>query len=233
MLSYLIHKVPDSFLKKEERFSFFSDNEKDTLQLIENQIKEEQSEPICSKPAYIGMFFDGTNNSYRHAIENNTEEESNVARLYDTFPGQCVPGILPPETDWKESLDLYKRHFKIYVPGVGKAFPNIGDQTHWFKSLFDPKTGAGMASYGQARILWAMAQIINFIYRYYWGGMGSSILITDSEVVMVTENVELVNKGLKTNIKDELANGVASKLWETKRLGPSLTLGLNVNYAEY
>ena len=184
----------------------------------EDKLKEEQEENPCSKPAYIGLFFDGTNNSYRHAIENNTGQESNVARLYDVFPGQCVPGILPSETDWKSDLDLYKRYFKIYVPGVGKAFPNIGDQLEGLKNIFDPQAGAGMATYGQSRIIWAIAQIVNHIYQYYWGGMGSRILIPDSEVVMVSENIKLTNKGLKTNIKDELSNALALDAWKNKRL---------------
>ena len=90
----------------EKRLKFFSTGEEVVLQNNDTIMKAEQNMFPCSKPAYIGLFFDGTNNSYRHAIENNTEQESNVARLYDVFPGQCVPGILPPETNWTEDLDI-------------------------------------------------------------------------------------------------------------------------------
>ena len=89
----------------------FDKEEQEILVKVENKKKEQQQILSCKKPAYIGLFFDGTNNSYRHAIENNTEQESNVARLYDVFPGQCVPGILSPETNWKEELEIYKRYF--------------------------------------------------------------------------------------------------------------------------
>ena len=232
MVSYLSKSISDGFLSPENKELFF-DKDYRFLRKTENIASEEKDKLPCSKPAYIGLFFYGTNNSYRHAIENNTEQESNVARLYDVFPGQCVPGILPPETNWTEDLDIYKRHFKIYVPGVGKAFSNIGDQTHWFKSLFDDKTGAGMAAYGQARIVWALAQVINHIYRYYWSGIGSSVLIMDSEIVMVTENISLINRGLKSNIKEELADDFATKLWQRKALQPSIIFRQYANNDEY
>lgn len=90
-----------------------------------------------------------------------------------------------------------------------------------------------MAAYGQARIVWALAQVINHIYRYYWSGIGSSVLIMDSEIVMVTENISLINKGLKSNIKEELADDFATKLWQRKALQPSIIFRQYANNDEY
>ena len=132
------------------------------------------------------------------------------------FPGQSVPGILPPETDWKEDLDLYKRHFKIYVPGVGKAFPNIGDQATWMRSWADSSLGAGMSAYGQGRILWAIAQIVNHIHKYYWHGIGSSVLITDKEIELYNNHVSLTKNGLVSDIEKELNDQMANYAWENK-----------------
>ena len=93
---------------------FFTEEERSILKNRNSFKKSEQDETPCSKPAYIGVFFDGTHNSYRHALENKTEEESNIARLYDIFPGRCVPRILPKETDWTTDLECYSRHFLDY-----------------------------------------------------------------------------------------------------------------------
>ena len=53
----------------------------------------------CNTNLFFGFFFDGTKNNYRLAAKAN--EYSNVARLYDAFPGQSVPGVLPKGVDWK------------------------------------------------------------------------------------------------------------------------------------
>ena len=94
---------------------FFTAEENDDLEKNDKKKLLEQAKMPCSKPAYIGVFFDGTNNSYRHALENKTEEESNIARLYDIFPGRCVPRILPKETDGNTDLECYGRHFSDYT----------------------------------------------------------------------------------------------------------------------
>ncbi|WP_414499752.1 T6SS phospholipase effector Tle1-like catalytic domain-containing protein [Zymobacter sp. IVIA_12111.31 C1] len=194
---------------------FFTEQENKILYLNDHRKVLEQNEMPCSKPAYIGVFFDGTNNSYRHAIENKTEEESNIARLYDVFPGRCVPGILPKETDWKTDLAVYERHFKIYVPGVGKAFSNIGDQIgNWAQTQWDGVSGGAMATYGQGRILWGIAQLLNYIYGYYHAGFGSSILITDEEVKYASENISLVQEELERKVSFKNDGKICSIKWE-------------------
>ncbi|AXE30511.1 hypothetical protein DK842_11745 [Chromobacterium phragmitis] len=44
----------------------------------------------CDFNLFFGFFFDGTRNNYNLCTEN--EGFSNVARLYDTYPGQAEPG---------------------------------------------------------------------------------------------------------------------------------------------
>jgi hypothetical protein len=55
-------------------------------------------------------------------------EYSNVARLYDAFPGQSVPGVLPKGVDWTlEKNSRFLNFFRVYVPGVASPFPDIND----------------------------------------------------------------------------------------------------------
>ena len=204
---------------------FFTGEERSILKNRNSLKISEQNETPCSKPAYIGVFFDGTNNSYRHALENKTKEESNIARLYDIFPGRCVPRILPKETDWNTDLELYERHFKIYVPGVGKAFPNIGDQTEgWIQNNWDSISGGAMATYGQGRILWGIAQLLNYIHGYYYSGIGSTILITDDEVKYVSEHVRLVHEELEREITIESNTTWTKVRWGAESLIFSLPI---------
>ena len=60
-----------------------------------------------------------------------------------------MPGILSPETNWKEELEIYKRYFKIYVPGVGKAFLNIGGRLTGLKVCLMVKPGLGWQRMGK------------------------------------------------------------------------------------
>lgn len=76
---------------------------------VQNQDK---TDPIaCEKDIFIGVFFDGTNNNkYRDAPGYG---HSNVARLYEVFPGtaarQTIP-TLPPRLDLAPSATAANRH---------------------------------------------------------------------------------------------------------------------------
>ena len=64
----------------------------------------------CETNLFFGFFFDGTTNNYiqAEAIKNH----SNVARLYDCYPGRSVSGVLPKETDWKYNPPRYTHFFQ-------------------------------------------------------------------------------------------------------------------------
>jgi len=95
-------------------FSFFS---KEEDRVIEKHQKREL--PPITNPAascdfnlFFGFFFDGTRNNYNSCTRN--EGYSNVARLYDTYPGQVVPDVISGDPSWQD----YPHFFKVYVPGV-------------------------------------------------------------------------------------------------------------------
>lgn len=102
------------------------------------------SAPGCAKPVSIGLFFDGTNNNKKRDQEDvsdpNARSHSNVVVLYDSF------------------ADKRPDHYRIYIPGVGTPFPEIGEAT-------ESSQGKAMGQGGEARIYWAMIQVINAIHR--------------------------------------------------------------------
>src|SRR5690349_6215653 len=79
----------------------------------------------CETNLFFGFFFDGTKNNYVQADV--AKNHSNVARLYDCYPGLSVPGVLPKSTDWQHKPERYTHFFKVYVPGVASPFSQVGD----------------------------------------------------------------------------------------------------------
>lgn len=102
------------------------------------------SKPSCAQEISIGVFFDGTNNNKKRDQEDvanpDVRSHSNVVVLHDSF---ATPRA---------------GHYRIYVPGVGTKFPEIGEAT-------ESSAGKAMARGGEARIFWAMIQLINAIHR--------------------------------------------------------------------
>lgn len=137
----------------------------------------------CNTNLFFGFFFDGTNNSYAEAEP--LKCMSNVARLYDCFPGRSVPGVLPAATDWKHKPAEYTHFFKVYAPGVGTKFPQVGDSGEGR----DRTAGAAFGAMGERRIIWALAQAINNVHRYFY----KARLIEPSEIELLKRVV--LNKG--------------------------------------
>ncbi|SDC91684.1 Uncharacterized alpha/beta hydrolase domain [Massilia sp. PDC64] len=115
----------------------------------------------CTTNLFFGFFFDGTKNNYEQAEL--TKNHSNVARLYDCYPGLSVPGVLPPSTDWTNNPSRYTHFFRVYIPGVASPFPQVGDVGTWWQS----KSGAGAGGLGDYRIAWALIQAVNNVHRYF------------------------------------------------------------------
>ena len=142
--------------------------------------------PTCANYAHIGVFFDGTNNNKYFSIKE--KSHSNVARLYDVFPGE---GVLTEEQirqtarvyydgEWekrtlpvpstfaaKEKAEYFSQaqarktmYRKIYIPGVGTPFRQVGDENDNEKSN---RKGEAVAKYGDARIVWAMLQVLSLL----------------------------------------------------------------------
>ena len=63
----------------------------------------------CGHQMFVGIFFDGTDNNMERDKPKGTH--TNVVRLYDAYPDDGFKG----------------RFYKIYAPGVGTPFDDIGE----------------------------------------------------------------------------------------------------------
>lgn len=133
----------------------------------------------CQQDVYIGVFFDGTNNNkYR---DTPAFSQSNVARLYEVYPGtpaaQKSPSLKPrvPVKDRTVERPIFKDseyradniskadftyYRKIYVPGLGTLMPDVGDSGTHSDQFF----GMGSPMHGQPRLEWALIQLVNQVH---------------------------------------------------------------------
>jgi len=125
---------------------------------------------------YIGVFFDGTGNNKdtdygpesdpRPFLE---RAHSNVARLYNAFPDE--------RSSWRQetkSASDKNQFYRIYVPGIGTRFPEIGEKEN---DSFGVGEGTGLG--GEKRLLWAMVQVLNAVHKFCVDPWAT--FITDSE----------------------------------------------------
>ncbi|MDY0961397.1 DUF2235 domain-containing protein [Massilia sp. CFBP9026] len=142
---------------------FFSQEEIETIKAHENRENSKKVQPkdSCTTNLFFGFFFDGTKNNYEQA--ETARNHSNVARLYDCYPGLSVPGVLPNTADWVTDADQYTNFFKVYAPGVSSPFKEVGDKADWLDEPF----GAAAGRMGERRILWSLVQAINNVHRYF------------------------------------------------------------------
>lgn len=118
----------------------------------------------CIIPVRVGLFFDGTNNHMaRDRFGTRTEldgevkqsgaiaqpslqpeqaSHSNVARLFLAFPDDKQPS----------------GYFSHYIQGVGTPFKDVGEPT-------ETDDGKAFAKGGQARIIWAIFQVLDSLHR--------------------------------------------------------------------
>lgn len=105
----------------------------------------------CSGQIYVGIFFDGTGNNeevdFLRVKASSDEKHSNVVRLYHSYPPNIQRG-----TD---------RYYRFYVPGVGTAFPEIGDG--------GGTLGTGMSWNGEPRLIWGITRLFNAVSLYVSG----------------------------------------------------------------
>ncbi len=97
---------------------------------------------------HISFFFDGTNNNKKNDLEiAEPPHPTNIARLFDTT--------------YEDQLTKPKKlreYFKYYMPGVGTAFPEIGEYN--FSS-----SGLTYATGGENRINWKfLLMLVNSLY---------------------------------------------------------------------
>lgn len=179
MTAKLCSTIPSNFLSAVDYKIFFSEQERKEIDkkfTRRESIVSRNPAESCRTNLFFGFFFDGTKNNYHDAEKSKTH--SNVARLYDCYPGLSVPGVLPTYTDWPNSVN-YSHFFKTYIPGVSSAFDRVKDTG---KGLDETRGGA--AGYmGEARILWALLQAINNVHRYV---LGTPMLSSTEEESLLT-----------------------------------------------
>jgi len=138
----------------------------------------------CDKDIFVGFFFDGTNNNKYRDTPNFAQ--SNVARLYEVYPGSNAGQTAPTFRDRiKPDGGTEKRpvfadasykaasippgdeayYRKVYVPGLGTPFPDACDTGTGMQ-----KTGGlAAALLGQARLDWALLQLVNQVHAAIFG----------------------------------------------------------------
>lgn len=164
MSARLCPKVSDAFLSASSYVDFFTAKQREEIQ----NRWEMREQPVlgvpgesCKTNLFFGFFFDGTKNNYVQAEK--PKNQSNVARLYDCYPGLSVPGVLPADADWTNNPGRYSHFFKVYVPGVASPFKEINDSGEGAELT----RGAAAGYRGEARILWGLLQAINNVHRYF------------------------------------------------------------------
>lgn len=149
---------------------FFTDNEQDTIERLVTTRTILCADPLtipppCGVNLFFGFFFDGTNNNLKRDSPN--QSQSNVARLALAYPGTLIGH------GHKWSGNEFPNYFPVYIPGVGTRFDEVQDRsdprdTSWFFSN-DRVRGLAMAYKGEARIIWALVQVVNNLARYLSG----------------------------------------------------------------
>ena len=164
MSTLLCRPIPYSYTDSTNIQKFFNGEENRRIE----KLQEREQAPInnigkaCSANLFFGFFFDGTRNNYELAAR--TGDQSNVARLYDIFPGRGVPKVLE-DVVWKHRPERYNNFFRVYIPGVASPFDQVNDSGQgWMKTL-----GGAMGYKGGDRIIWALLQAINNVNRYFHG----------------------------------------------------------------
>ena len=195
-MTKVANKIPET-AKNPCVFEEFFDSESEVSQA---RAFEYRQLPPPARPAtscdfnlFFGFFFDGTRNNYNLCTEN--EAYSNVARLYDCYPGLGVPGVVKRDPPWN---DDYRHFFKVYVPGVGSPFPEVFDEG---KSMWGAAAGAA----GHERLAWALMQAVNNIHRYFVGDM----LYSAEEIRDISRKLVLTGWNLNISTEKALQNADA------------------------
>lgn len=183
MTSILCPSIPPRFTDAARVKKFFTESEVKNINALLVRELPLPGTPgqSCATNLFFGFFFDGTKNNYVQAEKG--LNHSNVARLYDCYPGLSVPGVLPEKTDWKDKSSNYSHFFKTYIPGVASPFKQVNDTGEGAELT----RGAAMGYLGQARIIWALLQAINNVNRYFF----NAPLISASEALSLVSQVDL------------------------------------------
>lgn len=148
------------FARKQEQRDF---------SLSENQRLKVCAGAACCKSLHISLFFDGTNNNKQNDLEVATPPHpTNIARLFEaTYEDTKNPSI------------KLREYFKYYMPGVGTAFPEIGEYNY-------SNSGLKYATGGENRINWALLMLVNTLLLSAGQEKLSTKVLRDSLAKMAT-----------------------------------------------
>ncbi|MFN3295677.1 T6SS phospholipase effector Tle1-like catalytic domain-containing protein [Caldimonas sp.] len=107
----------------------------------------QRMEPRCSGQVHIGLFFDGTGNNMKLDYEDRPPHQRKHTYVVKLF----LAHRLAPKDGY----------FRIYLPGVGTPFAEIGDS--------GGTRGRAFAHKGEDRITWALLQVLNTVHEYVRG----------------------------------------------------------------
>ncbi|MEF7614217.1 DUF2235 domain-containing protein [Aquincola sp. MAHUQ-54] len=142
-------------------------------------------------PIWVSFFFDGTNNNLER--DRGLNAHSNVAVLYRAT-----------RDAWEDG------YFSFYAPGVGTRFEDIGEYG-------ELPSGKSQGKGGDARINWALVQLLNAVHRRCHGGQR---LVDPAELLSLITSSTLHAVGTTDN---NLAGKRLAFAMLAKRLRASLT----------
>lgn len=188
-MTQLCELIPSSMADPCDLRTFFSTEDRAKLQLFDKRELPPIKNPAasCDGNLFFGFFFDGTRNNYNLCQDN--DGFSNVARLYDCYPGLGVKGVISNDPKWADVEQDYPHFFKVYVPGVGTPFSSVKDSGKGS----DASMGAAMALYGHERIVWGLMQAVNNVHRYF----KDSVLVSDEKIRTLSKRMVVTGWNLK------------------------------------
>lgn len=92
-----------------------------------------------------------------------------------------------PDAQWTTNPDNYQQFFKVYVPGVGTPFRLIDDTGEGA----DRQLGRAGARFGERRIIWALLQSLNCVFRYLTKSGKGPGLFSAEEALKFCKDFEL------------------------------------------
>lgn len=197
MSAYLAPQLNLSNVDPSKNDKFFDDDERKIVRSYINTREcnnpENKFPPPCDVNLSLGFFFDGTNNNLNRDRKGNTH--SNVARLYSAFPGSKDKH---GSEAWPGFADKYHNSFsRIYIPGCGTEFDQVGDTGKGFNPLTsDRASGLAFANLSSNRILWALVEALNSLNQYYL----DHPLLDEAEFKKTVNKLSLPPKVMATEI---------------------------------
>lgn len=166
------------------------------LQLLEKQYAPREAVPLCQpgksceNNLFLGFFFDGTRNHYALSEEEGSHTHSNVARLYDAYPGRRIAParVIKAAAPWPNEA-AFNNYLRIYTPGVGTPFEEIKDSGEGL----DATMGAATARWGERRLVWALCQAINAVHLY----LTKDTFVKPQQVLQLAEQIRLDGEQLR------------------------------------